>query len=219
MAEKWYEQLGYSYNPFTLNPMMFEDDHLVGMEKEAKEVIYRIQSSNMLFIEGEPGSGKTMLLKHAIENFKGKGKVIYVDARQLNKKLDIEELLIRKYGLIKGRLMKSKPKDMILLLDNVEQISWTNNERLKYYFDQNYLKSVVFTSEKINAVTFSDSIKERIGSRIIKVPAMKSSEAVEMVQDRMGDEEILGADLIKKIFALSGKNPKKTLINCYRACE
>jgi len=219
MAEKWYEQLGYSYNPFTLNPMMFEDDHLIGMEKEAKEVLYRIQSSNMLFIEGEEGSGKTMLLKHAIENFKGKGKVIYVDARRLNKKLDIEELLIKKYGLIKGRLMKSKPKNMILLLDNVDEISWTNNERLKYFFDQDYLKSVVFTSEKMSKVTFSDSIKERIGSRVIKVPQMKTKDVVEMVHDRMGDEEILDADIVKKIFASSGKNPQKTLINCFRVSE
>ena len=59
----------------------------------------------MLLIEGKTGTGNTGLLKYAIDNFKGEGKVVYVDGNKLNKKLNERDLL--------------KKKGMILLMDNV----------------------------------------------------------------------------------------------------
>jgi len=131
---KWYEEMGLEENPLGVDTVgtVYE---LVDRERECKELLYMILSGNMMVIEGKPGFGKTMLLMYAIDNFKGKGKVIYVDARKLNKKLDIEKLMIKRYGFFKGKLLGKLPKNMILLLDNVESISKRNCEKIRYYFD------------------------------------------------------------------------------------
>ena len=166
--EKWFESLGYSYNPFILNPLDFEDELLIGMEEEAKELLYRVKAGSMVFIEGKEGSGKTVLLKHVIDNFKGEGKVVYLDANKVNKTEDIEKILFK----------KGKKKGMILLLDNVSSLSKHNSEKIKYLFDEDFIKSVVFTGESFGSAVLSESIKQRIGSRIIKVPEMEEDDAV-----------------------------------------
>ena len=109
---------GFDENPFELNPFNI-DFALVGRKNEAEELLYRIEAGSMMVIEGKEGSGKTALLKHAIDNFKGKGKVIYVDGNKLSKRLNIDSLLIKRSGFLRGKLLKKKPKEMILLLDNV----------------------------------------------------------------------------------------------------
>ena len=64
---------------------------LVNRDEESKEILYRINSSNMLVIEGEAGVGKTALLKYAVDNFKGQGKVIYIDIGNLGKSILLQK--------------------------------------------------------------------------------------------------------------------------------
>ena len=40
-----------------------------------------------------------------------------------------------------------------------------------------------------------------------------------MILDRMGDDDFLAKDIIKKLFEMSDKNPKKLLINAYKVCK
>ncbi|MBR9691083.1 hypothetical protein GOV08_05360 [Candidatus Woesearchaeota archaeon] len=219
MANTWYEKHGYDKNPFELNPLKDEKRTLFDRENEAKEVVYRILSQNMLFIEGKKGLGKSALLKHAIDRFKGKGKVIYVDSNAVHKKLNIENLLLGAKKVSPTR--KKFPKNMILLLDNVNQLSMLNNERIKYYFDQNYLRSVIFTGVSYNSVEFSDSVRSRIGKRIIKINPISPSAAVEMVMERLGEKnnDLLSEELTKEIFNRSKGDLKKFLLDCYSVCD
>jgi len=92
---EWFEDLGFDDNPFNLNPLK-TNFKLAGREKESKEILYRIASGSMLLIEGTIGTGKTALLKYAIDNFKGKGKVVYVDGNKLSKRLNVDDLLKKK---------------------------------------------------------------------------------------------------------------------------
>lgn len=202
---EWFEESGFDDNPFNLNPLK-TDFSLIGRDKEAKEILYRIISSSMLLIEGKVGTGKTALLKYAIDNFKGKGKVIYVDGNKLNKRLNVSDLL------------KKKPKGMILLMDNVQYLSKKNNEKIKYYYDEDYIKSVVFTTTAYSLVSFTNAIKDRIGTNIIQLKNLSQSSALEIVKERLNDKEILSEDVLKQLYNDSN-NIKEFLRNCDLLCS
>jgi len=182
---EWYEELGFEDNPFNLNPI--ETDYkLIGRDDEAKELFYRISSGSMLFIEGNESVGKTALLKYAIDNFKGKGKVVYVDGKKLSKRLDVSKLI--------------KKKGMILLLDNVEHLSKKNNEKIKYYFDEDLIKSVVFTASDYSSVDFTNAIRDRIGRNIIQLDPLKLDEVLRIVEERLGKIKILPRNVLNRLF-------------------
>lgn len=183
----WYKEFHFRKNPFSVDTLNTKFD-IIGRDVECEEVIYRIASSSMLLIEGKYGVGKTTLLKHAIDNFKGKGKVIYIDARKLNKRLDI------------AKLIHKKPKGMILLLDNVQYLSKKNNDKIKYYFDQDRIKSVVFTTTAYSDVNFVDSIKDRIGTNIIKLRPLNQSTTLEIAKERLNPIDIMPEVVLKKIY-------------------
>ncbi len=200
---EWFEKIGFGENPFKLEPLK-TDYELIGREKEAKEILYRIASGSMLLIEGKTGTGKTALLKYAIDNFKGEGKVIYINAARLNKRLNVSRLL--------------KKKGMILLMDNVQYLSKKNNERIKYYYDEDNIKSVVFTTTGYSLVNFSNAIKDRIGRNIIKLKKLSKANTLKIVKERLGDREILSQGALKQLYKDSG-NIKEFLMNCGLLCR
>ena len=216
---EWYEKFDFDENPFSTDPREHHDK-LVDMEEITEEIFYRINSGSMLVVEGFGGSGKTTMLMVAARKFGGRKKVAYVDSKVLNKKLNITRVLQSRYGLW-GRLFNKKPKNMIVLLDNVHELSKLNTERLKYYFDQNYIKSIIFTTEKYSKVKFSDSLKDRIGKRVIKIPKLSDYDASEIIRKRIDDDssELFNDDIIKKIFKLSKNSPKRLLENCARVAQ
>lgn len=208
---EWYEKEGFDNNPFEPDPLKHSYG-LVGQDKGREELVYRILSGGMVVIEGKPGSGKTHLLKHAIDNFRGEGKVIYVDGKKLSKHLNIEKLL-------KGRVFKKIPKDMILLLDNVQNLTRTNSEKIKYYYDQDNIKSVIFTTDDYAKVNFTDSIRDRVGKHVLKLKDLSKASAVEMVKARLNGKDTLNDDYIEKVIALSEKNPADILANSAQLYE
>jgi Cdc6-like AAA superfamily ATPase len=210
--EDYYEMLEFDENPFSTNPNRFTDK-LVNMEDILNEVYYRIKSGNMLVIKGPKGTGKTSILMNVTQRFGGYGKVIYVNSEKIGKDLNITKLLKNRYGIM-GRIFNKTPKNMTLLLDNVHKLSKKNNERIKYYFDQNYLRSVIFTCLRYSRVKFSPSLKDRIGRRIVSTPELDEENAIKLIRNRIFDSDLLTDELIVEIFRRSKKNPKLLLENC-----
>ncbi|NTV24155.1 MAG: ATP-binding protein [Nanoarchaeota archaeon] len=212
---EWYEKFEFDEDPFSIDP---EENHdkLVGMDEAKEEIIYRVESGSIAVIEGLPGTGKTTLLMVAARKFGGNRNVAYVDCKVLDKNLNITQVLLGKYSFF-GKLFNKKPKNMIVLLDNVSVLSQKNNERLKYYFDQNYIKSVIFATERYSGAKFSESLKDRIGNRVFKIPKLKDQDAIEIIRKRIGDSELFNDDIIAKIFKLSHGSPKELLENCRKA--
>lgn len=208
---EWYEELDFDENPFDTNPIRFSNK-LFGVDDIYEELVYRINAGSMVFIQGKKGSGKTALLWNIIKRFRGRGKVIYVDCGELESELNIEELLIRRHGLF-GALFKTKPRGMILLLDNVSELSKRNMERVKYFFDEGYLHSVVFTGPDYAAVSFSRSLKDRIGKRVINLKELEPFQAVAAIRNRIGKIEIISDELIEEVFVKSGRNIPSFLDN------
>lgn len=207
---EWYEELDFDENPFDTNPKKFADK-LVGTEELLENVFYRVAAGSMVFIEGKLGTGKSSILWNTIKKYRGRGKVIYFNCEQIDRELNIEKLMINR-GIM-GRLFKKKPRDMILLLDNVSELSKRNSERVKYFFDQGYILSAVFTGTSYPKVNFSQSLRERIGSRILKTPELEPYQAVTLVRNRISNLETISDELIEEVFKASNKNPLKMLQN------
>lgn len=212
---EWYEELDYEENPFKDS----EETELIGYENIIDEVLYRLDSGNILCLEGKPGAGKTAVLNSILNKFGGNGygRVVYLNGHQLNNGLNIEKVLNKKAGILK-RMFNKKPKNMILLLDEVQDISKKNCERIKYYFDNNFVKSVVFTSSNFKKANFTDSLKERI-SKTVKLRDLTEDEAVNIIHSRLGNDELIPEEVIKEVFNRSERNMKYFLKNCEKLCN
>lgn len=213
----WYERFGLTKNPFAIDP--FESAYtLVNYSSLVDDLLYYTVSGNMALLKGDAGSGKTKLLIQVIERHKGQGKVVYVDGRQLDHELDIESLLNKKGQGVFGTVMKKKPKGMILLLDNVTNLTHKNFEKIKYYFDQDYIRSVIFTAENVEDLNLPPSMLDRVARRQIDIPPMINYDALRIVRDRFSDHFFLPDSVILRLFSISGRNIKQLLINCDKVC-
>ncbi len=208
----WWKKIELGENPFSTSP----DFEPFGLEKAIDEAAYRIESGSIVFIEGSRGLGKTSVLKSLIRRFRGKGRVIFVDAAKIERDINIERLMRERYGFW-GRLLGVVPKDMILLVDNVQMLSRKNAERVKFYFDNNYLKSVVFTGLSYAKAAIPRGLRERIGSHVIRLSPLGEEEAVEAIRARIGSR-LMSREILKKIYKLSGRDMVKFLGNCDSLC-
>ncbi len=216
----WFKKIGYYENPFLINPLK-ERTTLYAQDKQLEDALYYTESGTMMFVEAAKGCGKTKFLRKIIDNYTG--RIIYVNALKLTKNLNVEELLKKRNGM-KGKLFGAKPKNMILLLDNVQELTAVNLERLKYYYDQGFLQSVIFTGESLEAVGFHRSILNRIGKRIVRLAKLSKEDALALVYERLDEDQndpdvLIAPVLVEKIFEKSNKNPKQFLANLHRVFE
>ena len=58
----WYHELGFFDNPFSIKPAAFHNE-LMGYNQTIKEINKKVEESNIIFISGEYGTGKTTVLK------------------------------------------------------------------------------------------------------------------------------------------------------------
>ena len=210
MAE-WFNKLGFKANPLEYDPIISKAEP-IGFDNELKELFYRVKSGSIVLIEGPEGSGKTTLLSAIIGKFKGNRKVIYIDSSAVSKQLNITDLLEGYYGFFKRKILRKKPKKMILLLDNVQEMTKRNCERLKFYFDQDYILSVVFATHNYDEVEFSESLIDRIVDTITLEP-VDADKAVKIVQARL-NKKVLPEQLIRALWVRSGSMDK-----FIRSCE
>ena len=103
---------------------------------------------------------------------------------------------------------------MALLLDEVQELSKENMERIKFFFDHDHIKSVVFAGTDYNNADFSPSIKERIGNDVIKIPILSFDDAVKLIRNRIGNWSLLSNEIIEELYTLSNYNPRRLLHSC-----
>ena len=212
MTRKWFRELGFVDNPLSIKPRF--KGRLFGYDALLEEIFYRIESGNMIFLEGKVG--KTSVLLKIIEKYKGKGKVAYIDCRKEKQELDIGKVVRRGRKIIKSK--GDIPKEMIMLLDNVSELSRKNTHRMKYFFDQGNILSIIFTGERLANARIPLSIKHRIGKRNYKLKDLTEDEAVDLVLDRLDFKDYLGEEQIYKIAARSS-NLNELFANCEAALQ
>ena len=206
----WYKKLGFRRNPLEVNPLKNREEP-IGLHDEIDRLLYYVDSGNAVLIQGPSGSGKTLLLGQIIRNYGGKGRIIYIDGNKVNKRLDVSKLLIQNQGMWR-KFLNKRPKGMILLLDNAIALPRKSYELIQYYFDQDYLKSIVFTTDDKKKLNFPVSLHDRIGNRTIKLKSMSEEDAIDLVLERL-NQDVISKDKLEKIYILSDKNLKEFMRN------
>ena len=208
----WYDELGFDENPFGIDPD-FSARSSVGLEKQLGEIEYYISSGSMVFVEGPPGSGKSVLLRKLADKLGS--KAVWTDASQ--GVIDLRSVVRSKTSFF-DRILGRQPKNIVLMIDNAPNLPPAVQDLLKYYYDNNYFGSVILAGPAIKSADLLESVLDRIGSRVVRLAPLAEDEAVLIVRQRLGSSSILGDDLVRKIYKLSGKNAKRFLQLCESAC-
>lgn len=215
--DTWYNQLGFYNNPFSIKPAAYHDE-VLGHNGILDEVLDKIRSGNVLFVEGEYGTGKTTILKRIISEFGGKKRVVYYSCNRSENGLDVERLIKGGRSFF-GKIFSRNPKNMILLLDEVQDLTKEDCESLQHSFDDKVFKSIILVSKNYKSVNFGNGLKGFIGKNIIKMKKFNNDEAVEFVRKRIGNLKILSDNIIKSLNKRADGNPRKLLKNCEEACK
>lgn len=192
----WHKKFGFKNNPFEYNAMKAEDS-LIDYKRELSDLLYYVEAGSIVLLEGPEASGKTRLLKEVISRFGGGGRVIYVDAARLNKRLDVEEVLLdrnEKFGSAKG---------LVLLVDNAKSMSLKGYEKLQFFFDEDDLRSIVFVSRNAAELRLPLSLKDRIGNRVVKAKTIHKDELLGLLSYRLKKNPFLSRKDLEKIYSLS----------------
>jgi energy-coupling factor transporter ATP-binding protein EcfA2 len=214
MSDLWYKKLGFYSNPFNIKPAAF-DDELVAYDLSF--IHKMIDKGEMVFIEGEYGTGKTTILKNVIGHYKGKNRMIYysfnnADEFNLDALLDGANTFWRKMAGL-------KMKDIILLLDEVQTMKTSDMKKLLKPYKDGIVKSVVFVSHDYELSKFPEEFSKLLAGNVIKTVNLATKEAIALVKRRIGSISLLPDNMIAKIFLISGKNPRRLLEYCEDVCR
>jgi KaiC/GvpD/RAD55 family RecA-like ATPase len=209
----WYNRIGFYNNPFSIKPAAFSDE-LFGFKDKVTKLIKDIEEGDFYLITGAYGNGKTTMLKRVVNNFRGK-KVIYYNYVKNKKEIDFDRLLTGMNFF--RRMLDTKRKGNILLLDEVQDINEEDLKNIGELSEQGYLKSVIFVSPDSD-MRITAEIKKKIGSNKIDLGNISKKVATELVRERIGKLKLLPDKMIAKIFKID-KNPRNFLRNCEDACR
>lgn len=215
----WYHEVGFFNNPFSIKPAAFHNE-LFGNASAISEIIKKMSKTGIVFISGEFGTGKTTVLKKIITEFRGNSlvgkKVIYYNCNQSEKSIDYDKLLVNASGFL-GRLFRIRKKDMIILLDEMQDMNKKDMEQVKEYYDNGFFSSVVLVSKYEN-VALSKGLEYDVNGNKFKLGNMTKNDAVKMVRKRIGNLSFLSDDIIVQIFCEDG-NSRSFLKNCEDVCK
>ncbi len=212
--ELWYRNLGFYSNPFSIKPGAFHDE-IVGYN--LTEMLNKIETGKIQYVRATYGSGKTTMLKHIVRQFGGRRMVAYFTCNISEGRMDTKRLLTgrsffnRAFGVV--------PKGMILLVDEAQDITFEEAEEIAAFYKDGSIKAIVFFGTDIVQKNLPKFVSRSIRGNIISLSTVSPEKAVEIIRKRIGRSKILSDEMIKRIYALSGFNPRRMLENCEDACK
>ncbi len=212
----WYHELGFYSNPFSIKPAAFHNQ-VLGYEGILDDINTKIYNSNIIFIHGPYGTGKTTILKAIIDKIKGKKRVIYYNCNKIEGSINFNRLLTNSGGFFRW-LLGIKKKNMIILLDEAQDLNKKDFFNLKSYFENGYFNSIVLVSKKLD-INLPANLKKIIGKdNNYDLSFLSLDEAIVLIRKRIGDLQFLRDAIIIKIFK-KNKNPRAFLKNCEEICR
>ena len=208
----WYKKVGFYSNPFSIKPAAFHDE-VIG--QNLKMVMEKVDDGGFVFIKGEYGTGKTSVLKRIINRYKGKGKLIYINLEFLDE-VKVEELLKKRAGFFQ-RMFGRLPKEAVLLVDEAQLIKKNISEDIYNFFDEGFIKSVVFVGTDLNKKSLSSDVEKRLHGNFVSLKTLTPQNAIKIVRKRIGSV-LLSDNVITEIFSYS-QNPRIFLENCEDVCK
>lgn len=215
--ETWYNQLGFYNNPFSVKPAVFHDE-ILGSNGVVDEVLDRIRSGSILFVDGDYGAGKTTVLKRIIREFGGKKKIVYYSCNRSENGLDVRRLANGGRSFFE-KISGKEPRNMILLLDEVQDLGKGDCEALYQSFNDKVFKSIVLVGKDFKKVNFGNGLKDLIGSNVIKMKKFDNAGAVAFIRKRIGNLKILSDDTISLLNKKIDGNPRRLLKICEEVCK
>lgn len=215
MNTVWFKELGFYNNPFSIKPAAFHDQ-VVGFDKIVDEISYGILNNKIVLVEGEYGNGKSSILKRLLNDFGGKKQVIYYSCNRMDARLNVKMLLNGRYGFV-GHLFDMKPKDMILLLDEAQELLSKDYERLYSYYQEGYIKSVVLVGKGIKKNEIVSGFKAHVEE--VGMHKMNEELALQVIKRRVGELPLLPDPIVRKIYQRSDNNVRVMLKTCEEVCK
>ena len=210
----WYKRLGFHDNPFSIKPAAFNNE----MVAYDLDYIYKkIENAEMLFIEGDYGTGKTTILKNIIARFRGKNRIIYFSFNS-GKQFNMKELLDGASSFF-GKIAGIKAKKVILLLDEVHYMGRSDSSQILKYYTSGQLQSVVFVNHDSSIARLPEEIEKHLGGNMLRTISLTQKDAFELVRNRIGNIDLFPAKILARIYALSDKNPRRFLEYCEDAAR
>ena len=186
--------------------------YIVGLEKEKRLLIQYIKNGDICFLTGPLGIGKSSLLLWLKNNLNNPCNIFYIDAADIEKNFSIKEFLKKsKKGFDRFR---AYPKNTVVLLDESQDCDYELQKALKLHWDHGHIKSIVITQINQNLENFSDSLKDRIGKRVIKLGKLNKSDAVNLINSRLRNKKLFDEKAIEKIIKIANYIPRKILEFC-----
>ena len=161
--EPWYRQLGFYHNPFSIKPLSYHNE-IYGYDLDS--IQKKIAEGNVLFLEGEYGRGKTSILKKIIKQFGGRRNLIYYSCNRLEGQLDLDQLL-KGAGSFLRRLIGNNSKDAIFLLDEVQDLSVEDGERIARLYNDKQIKSIILVSHDYQDVNLGKGLSAIVEGNVI----------------------------------------------------
>jgi hypothetical protein len=212
----WFNKLGFDSNPFSFKPAAFHNEFF-GFDDLLLDINKKISESNILFIHGPYGTGKTTILKRIINTFKGKRRVIYYNCNKSVGSINFNRLLINA-GWFFNKLFRVRTKNRILLLDEAQDLNKKDFSNIKSYFENKSFKSIILVSKKTD-INLPNELKKIIGKdNNFGLGDISSDEAITLIRMRIGDLQFLTDNMVLKIFK-KNKNPRAFLKNCEEVCR
>lgn len=199
----WYKHYNWNSNPFSVK----HNTNLVGFEKQKQKAIDYLVSGDIFVITGEAGAGKTSLLKWLQKNLKSH-RVLYLSAENTNEFFSLEKYTRSIFGR----------KNTVLLLDEAHLSDENLITELKNIWDNKKIKSAVIAQPKIDLANYSQSMRSRIGNRIITLKKMDTETAKELIDLRTQGNHPFTTEMIEEITKASKRNPRTILENCEAVC-
>lgn len=212
--ELWYERLGFKSNPFTIKTAYFNDE-IIGYDNEIDTLIEKLSEHHMIFLEAEYGKGKSSIIQYLINEFKGQNKIIKVSRNRSDRALNYAKLARKTRGFF-GKILNLKPKNVILIIDEVDKINQKDCDEIEKLFNNKILQSVLFVGVNFSKANLSNKIKKNMEKNLIVLKNLSPNEAIELVKSRIDTEEIISDEIIKVIFEKSNKNTRSFLENLER---
>jgi len=217
--ELWYRQLGFYNNPFSIKPAVYHDQ-IFGSDAAINEVIVKIREGGIIFVEGEYGAGKSMLLKKIIHAYGGKKEVVYYSCNITESNIDFEKLIQGRKGFWARLLFSGEDENLILLLDEAQDMSKEDTEEVMKKFEEKKFKTIILVSKDMKKMEFGEEMKKQIGKdNVIRMGKLSNEDAIKIIRKRIGETKLLSDNMIKLILKKSDYNPRKMLKNCEEVCK
>lgn len=205
----WYRKIGFNSNPFSIKPGAFYPD-MVAYDLDF--IFNKIESAEILFVEGEYGTGKTTILKSIISRFRKTNKIVYYSFNA-GKRFSLIDLLNNANSVVR-RLTGFKHRNIILLLDEVHTMNKSDAKEILKYYQSGVLQSVVFVTHDYSKATLPKEVESYLEGNVITTVPLSQKEAIELVETRLGEIDLFTNKSLKQIFKLADKNPRRFLAYC-----